>query len=195
MSASVMKMRCKSNVLAEQQRRADELAAKLDGLRQIEQSMVNKASKEDTAMMHAGRVLLVDDDADLLRLLSLRLEAAGYLVDKAASAEAALSALAVRRADVLLTDWRLPGMDGMALFELVKKSYPSMPVIMLTAHGTVPDAVDAVSRGVFGYLVKPFDSAALLTKVEQALQLSAPAIALMSRSLACRGRELQSFDG
>jgi two-component system response regulator GlrR len=70
-----------------------------------------------------------------------------YLVDKAASAEAALSALAVRRADVLLTDWRLPGLDGMELFELVKKSYPSMPVIMLTAHGTVPDAVDAVSRG------------------------------------------------
>ncbi|WP_159878696.1 sigma 54-interacting transcriptional regulator [Aquitalea denitrificans] len=129
-------------------------------------------------MMRSGRVLLVDDDADLLRLLSLRLEAAGYLVDKAASAEAALSALAVRRADVLLTDWRLPGLNGMELFELVKKSYPSMPVIMLTAHGTVPDAVDAVSRGVFGYLVKPFDSAALLGKVEQALLLSAPAIAL-----------------
>jgi two-component system response regulator GlrR len=129
-------------------------------------------------MMRSGRVLLVDDDADLLRLLSLRLEAAGYLVDKAASAEAALSALAVRRADVLLTDWRLPGLNGMDLFELVKKSYPSMPVIMLTAHGTVPDAVDAVSRGVFGYLVKPFDSAALLGKVEQALLLSAPAIAL-----------------
>lgn len=127
-------------------------------------------------MMHVGRVLLVDDDADLLHLLGLRLEAAGYLVDKAASAEAALSALAVRRADVLLTDWRLPGMDGMALFEQVKRSYPSLPVIMLTAHGTVPDAVEAVSRGVFGYLVKPFDSAALLTKVAQALQLSAPAI-------------------
>ncbi|KJV28219.1 response regulator GlrR [Aquitalea magnusonii] len=127
-------------------------------------------------MMHAGRVLLVDDDADLLHLLGLRLEAAGYLVDKAASAEAALSALAVRRADVLLTDWRLPGMDGMALFEQVKRSYPSLPVIILTAHGTVPDAVEAVSRGVFGYLVKPFDSAALLSKVSQALQLSAPAL-------------------
>ena len=127
-------------------------------------------------MMHAGRVLLVDDDADLLHLLGLRLEAAGYLVDKAVSAEAALSALAVRRADVLLTDWRLPGMDGMALFEQVKRSYPSLPVIILTAHGTVPDAVEAVSRGVFGYLVKPFDSAALLSKVSQALQLSAPAL-------------------
>jgi len=82
----------------------------------------------------------------------------------------------VRRADVLLTDWRLPGMDGMALFEQVKRSYPSLPVIILTAHGTVPDAVEAVSRGVFGYLVKPFDSAALLSKVSQALQLSAPAL-------------------
>lgn len=127
-------------------------------------------------MMRTGRVLLVDDDADLLRLLSLRLEAAGYLVDKAASAEAALSALAVRRADVLLTDWRLPGMDGMALFELVKKSYPALPVIILTAHGTIPDAVEAVSRGVFGYLVKPFDSTTLLSKVEQALSLSSPAV-------------------
>ncbi|MBV8681216.1 MAG: sigma 54-interacting transcriptional regulator [Aquitalea sp.] len=128
-------------------------------------------------MMRNSRVLLVDDDPDLLRLLSLRLEAAGYLVDKAATAEAALGALAVRRADVLLTDWRLPGMDGMALFELVKKSYPAMPVIILTAHGTIPDAVTAVSRGVFGYLVKPFDSAALLGKVEQALMLSSPAMA------------------
>ena len=90
------------------------------------------------------------------------------------SAEAALNALAARRADLLLTDWRLPGIDGLELFEQVRQRYPAMPVILLTAHGTVPDAVDAVSRGVFGYLVKPFDGKALLDKVAQGLSLASP---------------------
>ncbi len=129
-------------------------------------------------MSRSSRILLVDDDADLLKLLALRLEAAGYEVDRADSAETALGVLAARRADLLLTDWRLPGMDGLALFEQVKKSYPTIPVIMLTAHGTIPDAVEAVSRGVFGYLVKPFDSQALLDKVSQALAFSSRAVAV-----------------
>ena len=119
-----------------------------------------------------ARIVLVDDDPDLLRLVGLRLSAAGYEVEALGSAEAALNALAARRADLLLTDWRLPGMDGLELFEQVRQRYPAMPVILLTAHGTVPDAVEAVSRGVFGYLVKPFDGKALLDKVAQGLSLA-----------------------
>ncbi|OQS38966.1 sigma 54-interacting transcriptional regulator [Chromobacterium haemolyticum] len=125
-------------------------------------------------MSAIARIVLVDDDPDLLRLLGLRLGAAGYEVEALNSAEAALNALAARRADLLLTDWRLPGMDGLELFEQVRQRYPAMPVILLTAHGTVPDAVEAVSRGVFGYLVKPFDGKALLHKVAQGLSLAGP---------------------
>ena len=117
-------------------------------------------------------VLLVDDDPDLLKLVSLRLLASGHRVEAVASAEAALNVLAVRRVDVVVTDWRLPGMDGLALFEEASRRFPSLPVIMLTAFGTVPDAVEAVGRGVFGYLVKPFDGRDLLAKIQQALQAS-----------------------
>ncbi|MDN0082215.1 sigma 54-interacting transcriptional regulator [Crenobacter sp. SG2305] len=122
-----------------------------------------------------ARILLVDDDPDLLHLTRLRLASVGWQVDTAASGEAALSALAAHRADVLVTDWQMPKMDGMALFDEVRRRYPALPVIIITAHGTVPDAVEAVSRGVFGYLVKPFEGSELLAKVKQALSLSAVA--------------------
>jgi two-component system response regulator GlrR len=104
-----------------------------------------------------ARVMLVDDDPDLLRLLSIRLQGAGYGVTAVESGEAALSQLAVASPDVIITDLRMGGMDGMALFESLQKKNPALPVIILTAHGTIPDAVDATQRGVFGYLTKPFD--------------------------------------
>jgi two-component system response regulator GlrR len=116
--------------------------------------------------------MLVDDDPDLLRLLSIRLQGAGYGVTAVESGEAALSQLAVASPDVIITDLRMGGMDGMALFESLQKKNPALPVIILTAHGTIPDAVDATQRGVFGYITKPFDGKALLTQVEKALQVS-----------------------
>jgi len=119
-----------------------------------------------------ARVMLVDDDPDLLRLLSIRLQGAGYGVTAVESGEAALSQLAVASPDVIITDLRMGGMDGMALFESLQKKNPTLPVIILTAHGTIPDAVDATQRGVFGYITKPFDGKALLTQVEKALQVS-----------------------
>src|SRR5664279_6148131 len=107
-------------------------------------------------------VLLVDDDPDLLKLISLRLSSAGYTVHTAESGENALSTLAVTRPDVVVTDLKMPGIDGMALFESIHRSHPTLPVIILTANGTIPDAVNATERGVFGFLTKPFDSQALL---------------------------------
>ena len=121
------------------------------------------------------RILVVDDDADMLRLLSLRLNAAGYEVVAVASAEAALAQLDVARPQLVLSDVRLPGRDGLALFDEVRARHPSLPVILLTAHGTIPDAVEATSRGVFTYLTKPYDGRELMEKVAQALALSAPA--------------------
>ncbi|NTV96742.1 MAG: sigma 54-interacting transcriptional regulator [Thiobacillus sp.] len=119
-----------------------------------------------------GHILAVDDDEGLLRLLALRLRAWGFRVTTAASAEEALSKIAVEPPQVVVSDVRLPGKDGLALFEEVRIARPALPVILLTAHGSIPDAVRATSRGVFGYLTKPFDSHALLEKIEQALQLS-----------------------
>ena len=120
-------------------------------------------------------ILAVDDDADLLKLLTLRLAAAGYEVTAAASGEEALARLAVSHPRLLITDLRMGGMDGMALFEAVRASRPGLPVILLTAHGTIPDAVDATQKGVFAYLTKPFDGQALLAEVGRALALNAEA--------------------
>jgi two-component system response regulator GlrR len=122
-------------------------------------------------------VLVVDDDPDLLKLLAMRLGAAGYGVQTAESGERALAALAVSRPDVVVTDLKMGGMDGLALFEAIQKTAPTLPVIILTAHGTIPDAVDATRRGVFGFLPKPFEGRELLAQVEQALRLSSAAAA------------------
>jgi two-component system response regulator GlrR len=120
-----------------------------------------------------AHVLVVDDDPDLLRLLSMRLRASGYRVSAVDSAESALARVATERPDLVLSDVRLPGRDGLALFDELRARHPALPVILLTAHGTIPDAVAATARGVFGYLTKPFDSQALLEKIRQALSLSA----------------------
>jgi two-component system response regulator GlrR len=121
----------------------------------------------------AYRILLVDDDADLLRLLGMRLRAAGYAVTTAESAAAAIGQIAVTRPHLVITDMRMPDMDGLALFERIHREAPALPVIMLTAHGTIPDAVAATQRGLFGYLTKPFDSHELLDSIERALGLHA----------------------
>src|SRR5689334_13197992 len=117
-------------------------------------------------------ILLVDDDPDLLKLISLRLTSAGYKVRTAESGETALAAIAVRRPAAVVTDLRMPGIDGLQLFDAINRQHAGIPVLILTAHGTIPDAVAATQRGVFGYLTKPFDSQELLQKVASAIKLS-----------------------
>lgn len=94
-----------------------------------------------------AQILLVDDDRDLLKLISLRLSAAGYAVQTAESGAQALAQLAVARPRVVITDLRMEGMDGMALFDAIHRESPTLPVVILTAHGTIPDAVTATRRG------------------------------------------------
>ncbi len=118
-----------------------------------------------------AHLLLIDDDRDLLRLLSMRLQASGYRVSTAECAQAARTRLGVERFDLVLSDVRLPDGDGLALFEDIRHQHPALPVILLTAHGTIPDAVEATSRGVAGYLTKPFDGHSLTQRIEQILQL------------------------
>ena len=120
----------------------------------------------------AKKILLVDDDKDLLHLISMRLGASGYGVATAESGESALAALAVSPPDLVITDLRMEGMDGLALFDAIHREAPALPVVILTAHGTIPEAVAATRRGVFGFLTKPFDPKVLLDTVATALRLS-----------------------
>jgi len=122
-----------------------------------------------------ARLLVVDDDPDMLRLLSMRLSSSGYQVTAVTSAESALTQLEIEHPQLVLSDVRLPGRDGLALFDEIRKRHPTLPVILLTAHGTIPDAVEATARGVFTYLTKPYDGRELLDKIAQALALGAPA--------------------
>ncbi|HSW07276.1 sigma 54-interacting transcriptional regulator [Aquabacterium sp.] len=124
-------------------------------------------------MNSAASILLVDDDPDLLRLMTMRLQAAGHLVQTAVSAEAALAQLAVHLPALVISDVRLPGRDGLQLFDEVRARHPALPFMLLTAHGTIPDAVEATARGALAYLTKPFDGKELLAKIRQALNLHA----------------------
>ena len=116
-------------------------------------------------------LLLVDDDPDLLKLLAIRLKASGYRATTAISGEQALSMIAAERPDLVITDLRMAGLDGMALFHEIERRHTGLPVIILTAHGTIPDAVAATRQGVFGYITKPYDANELLTQVRRALSL------------------------
>jgi len=118
------------------------------------------------------RVLLVDDDHSLLRLLSMRLSAAGYEVNAVDSGEQALVQMPLFHPHIIITDLQMGGMDGMTLFKQVNSRNPSLPVLILTAHGSIPDAVEATSSGVFSYLTKPFNSKTLLEHVARALKIT-----------------------
>ena len=126
------------------------------------------------------RILLVDDDRSLLRLLSMRLSAAGYAVSTVESGEQALVELPLCRPHLIITDLQMEGMDGMTLFDQVHARNPSLPVLVLTAHGTIPDAVEATSRGVYSYLTKPFNSKVLLEHVARALKVTGEVPAAVS---------------
>jgi len=122
--------------------------------------------------MKKPTILVVDDDAALRELITLRLEANGFRVEAVDSGEAALAQLALMRPDAVLTDMQMDGMDGMALFRAIHARDPALPVIVLTAHGTIPDAVAATQQGLFGYLTKPYDAPTLIDLLKRATRLT-----------------------
>jgi DNA-binding NtrC family response regulator len=117
-------------------------------------------------------VLLVDDDEAVRTVLSAQLEQAGIESVEASSAEEALERLASGAIDVMVTDLRMPGTDGMALLAQSVKLWPDVPVIMLTAFGTVPVAVEAIKLGASDFLLKPFERRDVLEVVERALRMA-----------------------
>lgn len=118
------------------------------------------------------KVLIVDDDESFLRLFSMRLESRGYDTSTAASARVALELLTEARPDLVIADLRMDGMDGIGLLSELQKQYPGLPVLILTAHGTIPDAVTATQTGAFGFLTKPVDHDELQRRMSEALDAS-----------------------
>ena len=110
-----------------------------------------------------------------LKLLGLRLTSEGYSVVTAESGVEGLRVLNREKVDLVISDLRMDEMDGMQLFAEIQKVQPGMPVIILTAHGSIPDAVAATQQGVFSFLTKPVDKDALYQAIDDALEQSAPA--------------------
>ena len=125
-----------------------------------------------TPQKRKARILVVDDDPGLLRLLTIRLRAENYEVEAVESAAAALAACARFRPDLVITDLRMDQMDGIGLLKELQSRWPGLRVIILTAHGTIPDAVHATQSGAFGFLTKPVDKQDLLDHVQKALKVS-----------------------
>lgn len=121
-----------------------------------------------------AHLLLVDDDPGLLKLLGMRLVSEGYSVVTAESGLEGLKFLAREKIDLVISDLRMDEMDGLQLFAEIQKQQPGMPVIILTAHGSIPDAVAATQQGVFSFLTKPVDKDALYKAIDSALEHAAP---------------------
>ena len=116
------------------------------------------------------KILVVEDEAKLRRVIELQLTSSGFDVELAASAEEGLRM--AERADLILTDLRLPGMDGIALLDAIRAQNGLVPVIVMTAFGTVENAVEAMKLGAADFLLKPFSLDHLLTVVNKALEVS-----------------------
>ena len=115
------------------------------------------------------RVLIVDDDLAILKVLSSQLAQAGIRTFEAHSGEQALALLDTQPVDVVLTDLRMPGMDGMALLARISRTWPEVPVIVLTAYGSIQLAVETMKSGAADFIVKPFDRDEVLFVLRKAL--------------------------
>ncbi|MGB5697560.1 MAG: sigma-54 dependent transcriptional regulator [Polyangiales bacterium] len=121
-------------------------------------------------MGETKQVLVADDEGNLRRVLAAQLQHDGYEVHCVADGEAVLRAMEEHHVDVLITDLRMPKLDGMQVLKAVSGRFPNVPVIMITAHGTVDTAVEALKLGAFDYVTKPFDRSEFRTVVSKAMR-------------------------
>ncbi|MFO7559224.1 MAG: sigma-54 dependent transcriptional regulator [Desulfobacterales bacterium] len=121
-------------------------------------------------MSSVKNILIVDDDLNVLEVLEARLLSNGFRVYKAANAHEAINILDLNKIDLMITDMKMPGMGGMDLFQEVRSSRPDLPVIFLTAYGTIQDAVNAMKAGAVDYIAKPFDGQNLLKKLRKIMK-------------------------
>jgi DNA-binding NtrC family response regulator len=123
---------------------------------------------------HIPTILVVDDDENILEVLEARLLSAGLNPLMADRAETALEMLACEPVDLVVSDVRMPGMGGHGLLREILEHWPHIPVIMLTAHGTIPDAVGSIQAGAADYLTKPFDGKELVRRIRAILEAGPP---------------------
>src|ERR1043165_3445257 len=117
--------------------------------------------------MHTAKILVADDEQNLRRVLVAMLRRDGHEVVQAASGVEAIDRLA--EVDIVITDLRMPGADGMEVLRTASKSFPQVPVIMITAYGSVGQAVEAIKAGAFDYIEKPFEQDSIRAIVEKAI--------------------------
>lgn len=120
--------------------------------------------------MPQGKLLAVDDDRNLLKIITMRLESLGYEVTAVQNEEEAKQAATAQIFDLAVIDLQLKQQDGISLMEELRLITPGLPVIILTAHGSIESAVEAMKRGAYTYLTKPFDARELALHVERALE-------------------------
>jgi DNA-binding NtrC family response regulator len=123
--------------------------------------------------MSIASILIVDDERTLARAIKAYLEESGYEAEVAGDAESALPLLGSLRPDVVITDVRLPGMDGITLLKRIREFDPAISVVVMTAHGTIEGAVEAVKLGAFDYLKKPVDLEELRLVADRARETTA----------------------
>ena len=122
--------------------------------------------------MAAENILIVDDDKNMLEVLSLRLEAEGYKSAVSTGVNDALKKVGDELFDLALVDLKLAGKDGIELMQDLRRITPEMPVIILTAYGTIETAVEAMKQGAYSYLTKPFNRRELLLQIKNGLEKS-----------------------
>ena len=123
----------------------------------------------DSGSPHRPRVLVVDDEASIRDLLTKTLALAEYDVDAAPDGRAAVTRLRAQTYDLLITDLKMPGMDGLSLIREARRLSPTMPVVIITAYSTEASAIEAINLGVHGYLTKPFRITKILGTAAKAL--------------------------
>ncbi len=119
--------------------------------------------------MSTESIMVVDDDLQILEVLQTRLESHGFAVETATDGEQALASVRSRPPDLILTDLKMPGMDGLELLRRLREMDGCPPVIFLTAHGSIAQAVEAMKLGAFDFLEKPYSGADLMAMVRRAL--------------------------
>jgi two-component system response regulator GlrR len=129
-------------------------------------------SETAPAAVRKPKILVVDADPATRRLMGVRLGGANYAVQSVGTAQAALDSCVRSRPNLMITDLRLEDMDGITFLKELKSRWPLISVIVLTAHGTIPEAVEATQCGAFGYLVKPIEREELLGQVQRAIAVS-----------------------
>ncbi len=120
-------------------------------------------------MAPASSILIIDDEANLRRSLALILQKAGYAVTSASSGQEAIQYLQSGAYDMAFLDLKMPDKSGLELLPEIRKIYPEMPVLILTAHATLESAIEAVRKGARDYLIKPIDPQTILLRVEEIL--------------------------